>query len=83
MWGRLAGSAIASAGLYAARQYSRNRGTTKDECQTPLPGDELVGQPAVQTTEGVGQDAQRGRFGVDGIAHHRLDEFPAGRRGEG
>lgn len=53
MWGRLAGSAIASAGLYAARQYYRNWGTTKDECETPLPGDELVEQPAVQTTEGV------------------------------
>ena len=53
MWGRLAGGAVASAGLFAARQYFRNWGTTKEECETPLPGDELVGQPAVQTTEGI------------------------------
>lgn len=53
MWGRLAGSAIAGAGLLAARQYYRNWGTTKDECQMALPGDEFVEQPAVQTTEGV------------------------------
>jgi hypothetical protein len=53
MWKGLAGSAVASAGLYAARQYFRNWGTTKEECETPLPGDELVGQPAVQTTEGI------------------------------
>ena len=51
--GRLAGSAIAGAGLLAARQYYRNWGTTKDECQMALPGDEFVEQPAVQTTEGV------------------------------
>ena len=44
---------IASAGLYAARRYYRDWGTTKDECETPLPGDELVEQPAAQTTEGV------------------------------
>ena len=53
MWKGVAGSAVASAGLYAARRYYRNWGTTKDECATPLPGDELVEQPAVQTTEGV------------------------------
>lgn len=53
MWGRLAGSAIAGVGLLAARQYYRNWGTTKDECQMALPGDEFVEQPAVQTTEGV------------------------------
>ncbi len=53
MWKGLAGSAVASAGLYAARQYFRNWGTTKEECETPLPGDELVAAPAVQTTEGV------------------------------
>ncbi len=53
MWGRLAGSAVAGAGLLAARQYYRNWGTTKDECQMALPGDELVEQPAVQTTEGA------------------------------
>ena len=53
MWKGLAGSAVASAGLYAARQYFRNWGTTKEECEAPLPGDELVAQPAVQTTEGI------------------------------
>jgi hypothetical protein len=53
MWKGVAGSAIASAGLYAARRYYRNWGTTKEECETALPGDELVEQPAVQTTEGV------------------------------
>lgn len=54
---RLIGSVAAGAGLLAARQFYRNWGTTKDECQTPLPGDELIGQPAVQTTEGVWIDA--------------------------
>ena len=54
---RLSGSVAAGAGLVAARQFYRNWGTTKDECQTPLPGDELIGQPAVQTTEGVWIDA--------------------------
>ncbi len=57
MWMGLVGSAVASAGLYAARQYFRNWGTTKEECETPLPGDELVGQPAAQTTEGIFIDA--------------------------
>ncbi|MFM9035260.1 MAG: SRPBCC family protein [Mycobacterium sp.] len=57
MWIRLAGSAAAGAGLLAARQYYRNWGTTKEECATALPGDELVGEPAVQTTEGIWIDA--------------------------
>ncbi|WP_396929151.1 SRPBCC family protein [Mycolicibacterium sp.] len=39
--------------LLAARQFFRNWGTTKAECSMPLPGDDLVGQPAVVTTEGV------------------------------
>ncbi|MET0758647.1 MAG: SRPBCC family protein [Mycobacterium sp.] len=43
--------------LYTARRYYRNWGTTKEECQLRLPGDELVGRPAVQTTEGVWIDA--------------------------
>ncbi len=39
--------------LMAARQFFRNwGGTTKAECSMPLPGDDLVGQPAVVTTEG-------------------------------
>lgn len=54
---RLIGSVAAGAALLAARQFYRNWGTTKEECQTPLPGDELIGQPAVQTTEGVWIDA--------------------------
>lgn len=56
MW-KLAGSAIAGAGLLAARRYYRNWGTTKEECETPLPGDDLVAEPAVQTTEGISIDA--------------------------
>jgi hypothetical protein len=39
--------------LYAARRYYRNWGTTKEECRSTLLGDELVGRPAVQSTEGV------------------------------
>ena len=57
MWKGVAGSAIASAGLYAARRYYRNWGTTKEECETTLPGDELVDDPVLQTTEGVSIDA--------------------------
>lgn len=53
MWKGVAGSAIASAGLYAARRYYRNWGTTKDECEMALPGDEFVAEPVSQTTEGV------------------------------
>ncbi|AKK27325.1 SRPBCC family protein [Mycobacterium sp. EPa45] len=44
---------VTAATLIAARQFFRNWGTTKDECSMPLPGDDLVGQPAVVTTEGV------------------------------
>jgi hypothetical protein len=39
--------------LYAARRYYRNWGTTKEECQLRLPGDELVGEPVIQVTEAV------------------------------
>ena len=50
--------AAAGAGvLYAARRYYRNWGTTKDECQTPLPGDELIKQPSTRTTEAITIDA--------------------------
>jgi hypothetical protein len=45
-----AGIALA---LYTARRYFRNWGTTKDECQMQLPGDELMRQPVLQSTEGV------------------------------
>lgn len=57
MWKTVVGATLAGAGMYAARRFYRNWGTTKDECETPLPGDELVGAPAVQTTEGVWIDA--------------------------
>ncbi|WP_020100072.1 hypothetical protein [Mycobacterium sp. 360MFTsu5.1] len=43
--------------LYAARRYYRNWGTTKEEYRRQLPGDELVGSPALQSTEGVLIDA--------------------------
>lgn len=43
--------------MLAARRYYRNWGTTKEECEKVLPGDELVEQPAVQTTEGIWIDA--------------------------
>lgn len=49
----MVGTGVAGAGLYAARRFYRNWGTTKDECQTPLPGDELIAEPATQTTEGI------------------------------
>ncbi|NBP85773.1 MAG: SRPBCC family protein, partial [Mycobacteriaceae bacterium] len=53
MWMGMVGSGLAGAGLYAARRFYRNWGTTKEECQTPLPGDEMIGEPATQTTEGI------------------------------
>lgn len=43
--------------LYAARRYYRNWGATKAECRMVLPGDSLVSDPAVQTTEAVYIDA--------------------------
>jgi hypothetical protein len=43
--------------LYAARRYYRNWGATKAESQMQLPGDTLVGDPAIQTTEAVYIDA--------------------------
>lgn len=39
--------------LYAARQYYRNWGATKQECLLQLPGDALIGDPVVQATEAV------------------------------
>jgi hypothetical protein len=51
--GQLARIAGATAVLYGARRYFRNWGTTKDECQMHLPGDELIRPPSVQSTEGV------------------------------
>lgn len=46
-------AAALAAVLYGARRYWRNWGTTKDECTTALPGDELLHAPVVTTTEGV------------------------------
>ncbi len=43
--------------LYAARRYYRNWGATKAECRMVLPGDRLVNDPAIQTTEAVYIDA--------------------------
>ncbi|CAN5657228.1 hypothetical protein BH09ACT8_BH09ACT8_14390 [soil metagenome] len=46
--------------LYSLRRYFRNWGTTKQECQMPLPGDELMRAPVLQTTEGVRIDRPAG-----------------------
>ncbi|MGO8769451.1 MAG: SRPBCC family protein [Mycobacterium sp.] len=43
--------------LYGARRYYRNWGATKAECHMLLPGDALVADPAIQTTEAVYIDA--------------------------
>ncbi|OBH79862.1 hypothetical protein A5681_05330 [Mycobacterium scrofulaceum] len=43
--------------LYCARRYFRNWGATKAESQMRVPGDTVVGDPAVQTTEAVDIDA--------------------------
>jgi hypothetical protein len=42
--------------LYGARRFYRNWGTSKEECQMRLPGDELVRSPVVQTTEAISID---------------------------
>lgn len=57
----LARCAVVAAVLYAARRYYRNWGTTKDECQMTLPGDDLVKRPATRTTEAVTIDAPADR----------------------
>ncbi|MEB3981558.1 SRPBCC family protein [Mycobacterium sp. 663a-19] len=54
---RTAQAAMLLAMLYGARRYYRNWGTTKAECRMPLPGDDLVADPAIQTTEAVYIDA--------------------------
>jgi hypothetical protein len=43
--------------IYAARSYYRNWGTSKGECQARMPGDELVGDPAIQVTEALWVDS--------------------------
>ncbi len=54
---RITETAALFAMLYAARRYYRNWGATKGERQMRLPGDALVGDPAIQTTEAVYIDA--------------------------
>lgn len=54
---RLAG---ATALLYAARRYYRNWGTTKEECQMFLDGEELIAGPVVRSTEAVSIDGPLG-----------------------
>ncbi|KMV20915.1 hypothetical protein BMW24_015760 [Mycobacterium heckeshornense] len=49
--------ALLGAFLYSARRFYRNWGATKEECKAVLPGDELVRNPAVQTTEAVSINA--------------------------
>ena len=54
---RITETATLLAVLYGARRYYRNWGATKAECQMLLPGDTLVADPAIQTTEAVYIDA--------------------------
>jgi hypothetical protein len=54
---RIAKAVALLAALYGARRYYRNWGATKAECQMLLPGDNLVANPAIQTTEAVYIDA--------------------------
>lgn len=54
---RVAETAALLAVLYGARRYYRNWGTTKAESTMALPGDALVADPAIQTTEAVYVDA--------------------------
>ena len=54
---RITETAALLAVLYGARRYYRNWGATKAECRMLLPGDTLVADPAIQTTEAVYIDA--------------------------
>lgn len=54
---RITQTTVLFAVLYCARRYYRNWGATKAECQMLLPGDTLVGDPVIQTTEAVHIDA--------------------------
>lgn len=53
----VSGVAVLAASLFAARQFYRDWGTTKEECHLTLPGDQLVREPAVQRTEAIWIDA--------------------------
>jgi hypothetical protein len=59
---RITQVAVLLAVLYAARRYYRNWGTSKEECQARLPGDELVGEPVLQVTEAAWIDAPPSRI---------------------
>ncbi|MCV7310433.1 SRPBCC family protein [Mycobacterium paraffinicum] len=54
---RIAQTTVLLTVLYCARRYYRNWGATKAESQMRVPGDALVSDPAVQTTEAVDIDA--------------------------
>ncbi|WP_068183102.1 hypothetical protein [Mycobacterium sp. UM_CSW] len=54
---RITETAALLAMLYGARRYYRDWGATKAECRMLLPGDALVADPAIQTTEAVYIDA--------------------------
>ncbi|MBV5242527.1 SRPBCC family protein [Mycolicibacterium sp. PAM1] len=54
---RMIRAAVAAAALYGARRYFRDWGTTKGESASVLAGDELLGPPVLQATEGVSIDA--------------------------
>ncbi|OBF70291.1 hypothetical protein A5750_22040 [Mycobacterium sp. 852002-51613_SCH5001154] len=54
---RIAQTTVLFTALYCARRYYRNWGATKAESQMRVPGDALVSDPAVQTTEAVDIDA--------------------------
>ncbi|OBH14823.1 MULTISPECIES: hypothetical protein [unclassified Mycobacterium] len=54
---RIAQTTALLAVLYCARRYYRNWGATKAESQMRVPGDGLVSDPAVQTTEATDVDA--------------------------
>lgn len=82
---RITQTAAITAVLYAARRYYRNWGSTKEECQVQLPGDELIGDPVIQVTEAVWIDAPpsaiwpwllrmvQDRSDVIGLRHHNTD----------
>ncbi|ORA79994.1 SRPBCC family protein [Mycobacterium malmoense] len=84
---RITKAAALLAMLYGARRYYRNWGATKAECRMPLPGDTLVGDPAIQTTEAVYIDAPVSavwpwllRMGQDrgGLRHRDADRVHPG-----
>jgi hypothetical protein len=66
--------------LYAARQYYRNWGATKEECLLQLAGDELIGDPVVQATEAVYIDSPQSSVWVL-LAQMGQDRQDTGRVG--